>query len=178
MSDKLDKTTHLATTDLEVTFIEFEILLWRVYAAFARWQTNATNFVSQYDLVAYDIAILHIIRMKARPKTALDIAKLLNRDDLPNILYSIRKLLKYGLIKKAKNSTNSRKSVKKQLMFEISETGIKETDEFLKIKKEILIEKVNELAKDGFDFKPTIRALTIMTGIYDEADRLATTYQK
>jgi predicted MarR family transcription regulator len=172
-----DKYTHLATNEDEVTFIEFELLLWRASAAFTRWQVDASNCISKFEMTAYDIAILHIVRLKDRPKTVIDIAKLLNRDDLPNICYSTRKLISYGLIRKFKERANSKIKTKKQASYEVTELGIKETDAFQDIKKDILLEKVKELTDSGFDFKPVIRALSVMTGIYDEAGRYATVYQ-
>jgi predicted MarR family transcription regulator len=172
-----DKYTHLATNEDEVTFIEFELLLWRSSAAFMRWQVDASNCISKFEMTPYDLAIVHIIRLKERPKTVIDIAKLLNRDDLPNISYSIRKLISYGLIRKFKEKANSKIKTKKQASYEITELGIKETDAFQEVKKNILLEKIKELVEGGFDFKPVIKALSIMTGVYDEAGRIATVYQ-
>lgn len=172
-----DKYSHLATNTDEVTFIEFELLLWRSSAAFTRWQVDASKCVSRFEMTAYDIAVVHIVRLKNRPKTIIDIAKLLNRDDLPNISYSIRKLISYGLIRKFKEKATSKIKTKKQASYEITDVGMKETDAFQEIKKNILLEKVKELVESGFDFKPVIRALSVMTGIYDESDRIATVYQ-
>ena len=43
-------------------------------------------------------ALLHIIRMNDRPKTMKDLARLTNRDDMPNMQYSLRKLMGAGLV--------------------------------------------------------------------------------
>ena len=42
--------------------------------------------------------MLHIIRMNDRPKTIKDLARLTNRDDVPNIQYSLRKLIGAALV--------------------------------------------------------------------------------
>src|SRR5947207_1990398 len=100
MMSVLDKTWHLAENEAEIKVTEFELQLWRVFYGFLRWQEKCENIANGTDLTGNELAILHVVRMKNRPKAINDIMRLLNRDDTFNIHYSIRKLIKMGLIKK------------------------------------------------------------------------------
>ncbi len=43
MTAKIDKTWHLAETESEIEVTEFELLLWRVFYAFIRWQEDCQS---------------------------------------------------------------------------------------------------------------------------------------
>ncbi len=162
-----DRTWHLAETPQETEITEFELQLWRVFHGFIRWQEGCEKIANSTDLTGSELAVLHVIRMIERPKSVNDIMRLLNRDDTFNIHYSIRKLLKLGLIKKV--SAN-----KKASGYEIIEKGIKNTDAYKQIRKNTLIElfaKESDLNLEGI-----VKTLSKLKAIYDEADRLAASY--
>ena len=50
------------------------------------------------DIKFAEHMILHIIRMHNRPKNSITIARMMNRDDLANLQYSLRKLEAAGLV--------------------------------------------------------------------------------
>ena len=96
----LDNRWHLARNAREITVTELEFSLIRATSAFDRWQAECLAAVAHQQLGSTDNAILHVIRLKERPKTTTEIARLLNRDDVANLQYSIRKLQDAGLIER------------------------------------------------------------------------------
>lgn len=147
----------------EVLVTEFELQLWRVFSGFLRWQEECERNANATPLSGNELAILHIIRMKNRPKSLTDIERLLNRNDTHNIRYSTSKLLKLGLIKKTLSTYSG-----KNYYFQITEAGIQDTDNYSKIRKMILINMFKEL---NLDLEEITKSLTKVKAIYDEADR-------
>lgn len=168
MSD-FHRSWHLAETSDEVKITEFELQLWRVFNGFIRWQESCEKIANGIDLTGSELAVLHVIRMTDRPKNVNDIMRLLNRDDTFNIHYSIRKLLKIGLIKKLSSN-------KKAYAYEITEEGIKNTDLYRNIRKNTLIDlfsKEEDLSLEGI-----VKTLAKLKAIYDEADRVVASYSR
>ncbi len=162
---------HLAKSDQEAKLTEFEFSLWRVFYAFTRWQEDCQNCIDEdNELNAYDLSILHVLRMNDRPKNVYKLSILLNRNDIPNIQYSIRKLLKIGLIEKCTSDT------KKSLAYQITEKGINNTDAYTAARKNILINMIKNEFQD-LDFIEMSKMLTTLKGIYDEAGRVAASYK-
>lgn len=156
-------TWHLAGNESEMKVTDFELQLWRVFYGFQRWQEECERNANGNILSSNELAILHIIRMKNRPKTLTDIERLLNRNDTHNIRYSINKLLKLGFIKKTQSAYSG-----KNYYFEITEEGKKDTDNYSRMRKFILI---NMFKESGLDFDEMAKNLTKIKAIYDEADR-------
>jgi predicted MarR family transcription regulator len=168
MGKHIDTSWHLATTETEASITNFEMLLWRVFYGFLRWQEDCERCLNNNNLNGDDLAILHIIRMKDRAKTIYDIGRLLNRDDTHNINYSIKKLFKMGLIEKGLGPT-------KASSYQITAVGKRDTDAYAEARRSILIDMFNkELSSD---IEHIIQALAKIKGIYDEAGRVATTYR-
>lgn len=168
MTNSLDKSWHLANTPLEIQVTEMEFQFWRLFYGFIRWQEENENAANDIPLTGLEVAILHIIRMGDKPKTAYDICRLLNRDDKHNVEYCIRKLLAAELIKKIKVNP-------KNLAFEITEKGIKDTDMYTEARRSILMELFKK--EKGINLEETAHTLTKLRSIYDEASRLASSYK-
>lgn len=165
----LDKTWHLAETDAEIKITEFELQLWRVFYGFLRWQEGCERSANGTELTGNELAVLHIIRMKDRPKSISDISRLLNRDDTFNIQYSIRKLLKMNLIEKVKSPSQ------KTFVFQVTEKGMKNIDAYVQARKNILIEGF--IKESNLPFEEITKSLAQLKAIYDEADRTAASYK-
>lgn len=168
----IDETWHLAQSDIGVKVTNFELQLWRVFYGFMRWQEECERGVNNSGLTANEIAVLNVVRMQERPKTIYDIGRLLNRDDTFNIHYSIRKLLKMGLIKK----TRSAHAGKKTFAYQISDAGIKNTDNFSQMRNDVLLEMYGQ--EKDLDLTEMAKILARVKAIYDEADRAVATYTK
>ena len=170
MNDMLDRKWHLAETEDDIKITEFELLLWRVFYGFLRWQEDCESCVNESDLTGNDLAILHIIRIRDRHKTLYEIGRLLNREDHYNIQYSLRKLEKLGFIRKAKLNNN-----KKTVTYEITEKGIKDTDAYTAARRAILLEMFKK--EKGLKLEETTETLSKIKVIYDEAGRMAASYK-
>ncbi|MDH6148661.1 MULTISPECIES: winged helix DNA-binding protein [Paraburkholderia] len=171
MDPRFYRSWHLAKSDTEFKIAEFEWSLIRFYESFSRFvlATGVVTITANVDLKHQEHVILHVIRMQDRPKTSAMIGRLMNRDDIPNIQYSLRKLEAAGLIEK-RQDTNS-----KTYSYFASDLGIRLTDEYYKVRKEILVQRLGEINDPEEKFERYGRFMSLLTGIYDEAARDAAT---
>jgi len=72
--------------------------------------------------------------MKDKAKTISELARFLNRDDLANIQYSLRKLQKAGLIEK------HGRSKRRGIRYRVTEKGKQVTGVFVEMRARLLIE--------------------------------------
>jgi predicted MarR family transcription regulator len=158
-----DQSWHLAKSDVEAKLSEFEFLLWRLFYSFSKWQEDCQRCVSDDDVAAEDIALMHLIRVRESPKTISEIARLLNRDDMSNLQYSLKKLLRLKIIKKYKHTS------KKSIVYEITEKGIKITDKYGEIRRNVLIKMLK--SENDQDWENLYEALTAYKNRYDNASR-------
>jgi predicted MarR family transcription regulator len=167
MEPKFYRGWHLAKTDMEFQATEFEWSLIRFYESFSRFvlTTGMVTIAADVDLKYQEHVILHVIRMQDRPKNSTTIARLMNRDDIPNIQYSLRKLESAGLIEKQKDSNS------KTYSYVASELGVKLTDEYYKVRQEILVKRLEEISDVQEKFERGARFMSLLTGIYEEAAR-------
>lgn len=152
---------HLSANDTQQKVTEFEISLWRIFHAFLRWQEACEQAANELDLTGNELSILHIIRMQDRAKTVLDIGRFLNRVDYLNINYSVSKLLKMGLISKTKGPNNKTKA------YQITASGIKDIDRFVKGRTGILIELFSK--QRNLNLAELTEGLKTIKALYDEA---------
>jgi predicted MarR family transcription regulator len=168
----LDKHWHLATDEFEVEVTELEFSIFRVSAAFERWQADCLGCCHGQPFSGTDTALLHVIRMHDRPKGISELARLLKRDDLSNLQYGVRKLLKAGLIEKSRQTGTSKKDV----TYQVSALGRDVTDKYARFRKELLISMTRATA-GNVDFESLARALTMMSAMYDQASCVAATHR-
>lgn len=148
---------------------ELELQLWRLFYGFLRWQEECEKNANRTLLSGNEIAILHVVQMNNRSKTITDIERLLNRDDIHNIRYSLNKLLKLGLIKKTLSNYNG-----KNYLFEVTEAGVRDINNFLSLRQNILVNMFQDLK---LDLELLTKILSKIKAAYDEADRtLAQTF--
>lgn len=156
---------HLATNETELSVTELEFSLMRVMEAFSRWVAAADEMVGMSELKHAEHVILHVIRMQNRPKTGATIARLLNRDDLPNIQYSLRKLESAGLVMKRKEAGT------KIHTYSITELGERLTNEYAKLRRELLMRNLTTITDFDARIQDATQLLSLMTGIYEESAR-------
>jgi predicted MarR family transcription regulator len=172
MEQKYYRNWHLAKDETELKVTELEFSLMRVLEAFARWVAAADEIVGMAELKHVEHVIIHVIRMQNRPKSGATIARLLNRDDLPNIQYSLRKLESSGLIQKNKEAGT------KNYTYSITELGERLTNEYSKLRSELLIRKLKSLTDFDDRLENATQLLSILTGIYEESARSSATYNR
>ena len=165
MKSKYYRNWHLANDETEFKVTELEFAMMRVLEAFSRWVAAADEMVGLSELKHGEHVILHVIRMQNRPKSGATIARLLNRDDLPNIQYSLRKLENAGFIQKNKEAGT------KNYSYSITELGERMTNEYSKLRSELLIRRFRSLADFDARAEDATELLSIITGIYEESAR-------
>jgi predicted MarR family transcription regulator len=167
----LDRTWHLAQTPLEVDVTEIEYALMRSFEAFGRWQAECLASVADISANGPENALLHIIRMNDRPKSVRDLAQMTNRQDIPNIQYSLRKLIKDKMIVRSGSGRSG-------VTYEVTELGRSVTDCFAAVRKSLLIEAVKRVPDLEKRLEDAAHTLEFMTGIYEEAARTAATHRR
>lgn len=167
-------TWHLAETDEDRKLIDLEFLFWRVYYSWIRWQEDCQSCSNGDDLTAHEIALLHIIRMKNRPKSIYEIGRLLNRDDTPNIQYGVKKLVDMGYVEKVSLKTGPKKAV----AYQVTDQGKKNTDSYAHARHDILLTMLQDYDMSELGLEAASKSLSLMKGIYEEASRLTASYKK
>ena len=169
--DVLDQHWHLAQHAEEVSATELEFALMRANEGFARWQAECLGNVMAMEVSGPENALLHIIRMHERPKSAKELARMTNRDDLPNIQYSLRKLVRAGLVLRKGSGRSG-------VTYEVTETGREVTENFAALRRRLLIAAIAEVPDFGDRLREATRTLNLLCGIYEEAARVAATHRK
>lgn len=113
-------------------------------------------------------AILHAIRLGERPKSMTEIQHFSNRRDIANIQYSIRKLVKAGLVQKAKRDAG------RGTFYELTKYGFDITEAYVIARTRMLNEFLSEQTGFVRDAENATRLMTVLTGIYDHLSRTDT----
>lgn len=156
--------TQTAHESFETSLNEFELALIRAYNGLDRWQQQSVALVSDTPLSGAEGALLRIIRMHNRPKSIKELARLTNRDDIPNIQYSLRKLAAAGLISK---SGSGRTGVN----YTTTADGLRLTDELSANRKQQLVAALLEFGSIESDLEITQTLLNRVTGAFEETVR-------
>lgn len=170
MEPKYYRSWHLANSDTETLVTEFEWSMIRLYEAFSRWVSTTGSLLVDEELRFTEHLILHVIRMHDRPKNSIMIARMTNRDDVPNLQYSLRKLESAGLISKSKDKSG------KTFSYTVTERGKKMTDNYANIRSDLLIKAISTISNIDERMAGMTNLLSVLTGIYEEMARSSATY--
>ena len=154
---------HLCQTDEEVPVTMIEYSLIRTFGALERWMAECQGAAAHMPMSSTDNLVLNAIRMREVPKGLSELARFLNRDDVSNIQYSLRKLQRVGLIEQ--NSSKKRRGAS----YQVTEKGRKVTDEFARLRRKLLIAAVPTLTDWEEQVATTRRVLELMHGVYENA---------
>lgn len=167
---QMDYRWHLADNKTEVSATELEFALMRAFEGFGRWQSECLASVSDVSATGPENALLHIIRMNDRPKSIKELARLTNRDDIPNIQYSLRKLTSAGLVEKQGAGRSG-------VTYMATEAGQRVTDEYSALRRRLLIEAIENLPGFYDQIETATKTLNVLTGLYEEVARVAATHR-
>jgi len=159
----LDRHWHLGRTEEELVTADFEYALMRCIESFNGWQQECLAAVAGHKVSATDNVVLHITRMNDRPKSVTELAKLMNRSDLSNLKYSIRKLVESGLLEKV-----SEGGKRKGMRYQATAAGIKLTEAYAGLRREQLMPQLSSLTNSTEMLDQATRALNLVGGIYDQ----------
>ena len=166
-----DRRWHLATSSEEVDVTELEFAVMQTFEAFGRWQTECLAAAVDFAASGPENALLHVIRMNDRPKSVKELARLLNRDDVPNIQYSLRKFIGAGLIER-------QGSARSGVTYSVTDHGRAITDRYAEIRRALLVEAVAGVPDFAGRLQEATRALNLLSGIYEQIARVAATHRR
>jgi predicted MarR family transcription regulator len=167
----LDWRWHLAEAPAEVDTTELEFALMRTFEGFGRWQSECLASVCALAATGPENALLHIIRMNDRPKSIKDLARLTNRDDVPNIQYSLRKLIGAGLVVRGGGGRSG-------VTYAVTDEGRRVTDDYGALRRRLLIRAVAGVPGFADRLAEATRTLNLLSGIYEEVARVAATHRR
>lgn len=167
----LDRSWHLARTPLEVDVAELEFALMRAFEAFGRWQAECLGSVIDLAASGPENAMLHIIRMNDRPKSIKDLARLSNREDIPNMQYSLRKLIGAGLVDKTGSGRSG-------VTYSVTDKGREVTDRYAEVRSSLLAKAIQSVPDLRHRLEETTGTLDLITGIYEHAALSAATHRR
>ncbi len=154
---------HLVNNPLEKSITYFEYSVNRIAAALDRWNAECLAINTNLTATSTDNFLLNVIRMKGKQKTISELARFLNRDDLANIQYSLRKLQKAGLIEKFGRSK------RRGISYKVTAKGKVITDAFAEMRARLLIKMMPSFDELQQQLEATEKILAIMQGLYDQA---------
>ena len=167
-----DKHWHLAQSERELNFTELEFSILRISAAFDRWQKDCLACCVDGGLSGSDNVVLHLIRMHDRAKSISEVARLINRDDISNLQYSLRKLTKAGLIERAGTGDSKRTAA-----YVVTAEGTRVSDLFAQFRRELLITLTDSIKDLDVDILTACKVLNITSGLYDHASTVAASHR-
>ncbi|HYC02178.1 MAG TPA: winged helix DNA-binding protein [Azospirillaceae bacterium] len=154
---------YMTATPCAQTLTRLELALIRVWEAFSRWATELNTAVSGEPFGFQDVVVLHAIRMRQGPRNLTEVLRFLNRSDVSNIQYSLRKLERAGLVRRSAGAT------KRESSYALTPLGTEVTDRFSARRQELLV----GLAGEVLDFAPQMeRAAAVLerlVGLYDQS---------
>lgn len=158
------RKTHTPVAD------NFEWAAVRMYEAFDRSTRGLLASAGYGDVSPQEERILNVIRLHDRPKPAVIVARLLNRDDIPNLQYSLRKLERGGLVEKVADERG------KKVNYTVTTSGRDLTERYAEVRRQLIIEQLQPLEGIEDRLRRGAKVLSLLTGLYDEAGRISATY--
>lgn len=165
-----DQTWHLGETGLELAFGEFHHVVICFGEAFYRFVGKSlAQLADDPNMTGQDSVILHTIASLDRPKSVTEIQHVTNRGDVANIQYSVRKLMRAGLIEKAPRGAGRGTS------YRASAKGRAVVREYVEARRALLNQVPQDAAQLAARLGDTSALLSLLTGLYDQASRQIST---
>ncbi len=154
----------------DVSTTEFEWAVMRFFSAFERSCLQLSITAGSRDLSFQELVLLHVVAMQHHPQTSHSIARQLNRDDIQNLQYALRKLEKRKLIAKTAGDRS------KTAHYSITQQGRDAVDLYAKIRGQLLTGRTELVSEIDEKLRKATQLLSVLTGVYDDVARVAATY--
>ena len=154
----------------DVSTTEFEWAVMRFFSAFERSCLQLSITGGSSDLSFQELVLLHVVGMQHHAQTSHSIARQLNRDDIQNLQYALRKLEKRGLIGKSLGDRN------KTAHYSVTSKGRECVELYAKIRSQLLTGRTELVSEIDRKLQEATQLLSVLTGIYDDVARVAATY--
>lgn len=153
---------HLSNCESSSSITKLEFTVERLVYSYFRWKVACMASVDDAGLTAEDISVLNLIRKDDQPKKLTEIARMLNRSDVSNLQYAVRKLTKEGLISKQDQAS------RKDTTYLATPKGIAITTNYADTRNQLLIQPVGGQI-DLAELEAATNTLSRLTGLYDQA---------
>ena len=158
-------SAHLASgRSAELSEFEFGLII--AGNAFDRWAVRCMTAAGVKDMTITDVLVLHHINHRAREKKLADIAFILNIEDTHVVNYSLKKLQNLGLVKTEKRG--------KEVLYSTNEEGQSLCRRYHEIREQMLVSGLTGSGTEGFELSELARFLRVLSGLYEQAARAAT----
>jgi predicted MarR family transcription regulator len=163
MEERRASQNPVLQDDAYMTSTPGELALVRMFESFARWATELTDEVSHGNLTYEDAAVLHCLRLRRGMRNLSELLMFMNRSDVSNLQYSLRKLERAGLVRRLRGES------KRESSYVLTDHGKEVTDRYGVVREAMLVRLTADVV--GFDSQ-MIAASTVlerMVGLYDQA---------
>lgn len=157
---------HSAGLNLsEDALTAFEWSLWRISAAFLRWQSECSSDLAGTSISGLESAVLHTISYRQKPKGLSEICRLLGRDDTANVQYAIKKLQGLRMIERVKGRS------RKDTLYIPTSTGDQLAQDYREVRENLLISMIQRIDRSDTNLHSTTEMLELLTSFYEAATR-------
>ena len=164
---------HLAASPHEFAITRFEQGLICAAAAFYRFYGVLLGREGRaHNISGQDNAILQQILAASRPLAVTDIARFANRDDIANIQYSLKKLVRAGLIEKA-GRTSARET-----SYVVTDLARQWTRDFLALRRALFTDPSAQILDFDDQLDKSANLLNLIAGFYDHGTRVMTSAEQ
>lgn len=143
----------------------FEWSLWRISAAFLRWQSECSTDLAGTSISGLETAVLHTIRYRQKPKGLSEICRLLGRDDTANVQYAIKKLQGLKMIERVKGRS------RKDTLYIPTSVGEQLTHDYRAVRENLLVSMIQRIDHSDNNLQSTTEMLELLTSFYEAATR-------
>ncbi|WP_026986407.1 winged helix DNA-binding protein [Fodinicurvata fenggangensis] len=146
---------------------EFEFGLIIAWNAFGRWVARCMAAAGMPDLSTLDILVLHSVFHRTRGKRLADICFVLNIEETHTVNYALKKLTRLGLVQRHRKG--------KDVLFEATEDGEACIRKYREVREACLVSTSASMGgADHRDLEKLAKNLRLLSGLYDQAARSAT----
>lgn len=155
---------HLTSPD-SWPLSEFEYGMIIAHNAFSRWMIRCMHAAGYADFSPLDVLVLHNVNHRNRQKRLIDICFVLHVEDHHTVNYSLKKLVKAELVEREKHG--------KEIFYFATEQGKEACSRYREIRERCLTSAYRSLDQEGSEISQAAALLRLMSGLYDQASRAA-----
>lgn len=158
---------HLAATDHEKTVTEFEQALICAAESFYRFAGALLGpEAREHNLSGQDCVILQQLIVTGSPRRIGDLLRFANRDDVSNVQYSLRKLIKAGLVKQIRGARH------RDMTYAATPLGARVSARLVSQRRDLLMKPTKDIADLDRQMRALTLSLGLLTGVYDHGTRV------
>lgn len=158
-------SSHLVVEQAE-ELSEFEYGLIVASNAFMRWVVRCMEAAGVNDLGGLDVLVLHSVYHRDREKRLGDLCFVLNVEDSHTVSYSLKKLVQKDLVLREKRG--------KETYYSVSPLGRDVVQRYKAVRQDCLTASLQNLGVENDMIGDLARHLRLLSGLYDQAARAAT----